>query len=182
MGGTSGGSVFKRIFRDVYPVGWVRFPAESGSEFGRSQHTSGHVFRQDTFRPSPNLMKRKCLNPFYIRSRIPTDAGANPEQMQQMLSQSLLHQVTYSDGTFFMNYFVARAVSQSLLHQVTYSDFWERVLSKRTQDVSIPFTSGHVFRHLSKIKFGEPKAMSQSLLHQVTYSDERTPEARSSGC
>ena len=39
-GGTSGESVFERIFRAVHQVGQVRFPAESGSEFGRSQQDS----------------------------------------------------------------------------------------------------------------------------------------------
>ncbi len=38
------------------------------------------------------------------------------------MSQSLLHQVTYSDKPKVYIYGVERRVSQSLLHQVTYSD------------------------------------------------------------
>ncbi len=65
-------------------------------------------------------------------------------------------------------------MSQSLLHQVTYSD--PRLLSDFVafwNNVSIPFTSGHVFRQYW-LKWSEDSdSGSQSLLHQVTYSDNR---------
>ncbi len=63
----------------------------------------------------------ESLNPFYIRSRIPTRVGLCHTSGERM-SQSLLHQVTYSD--FCLSEFSeqVRLVSQSLLHQVTYSD------------------------------------------------------------
>ena len=190
--------------------------------------------------------KKKCLNPFYIRSRIPTSLRTITFVVYNDMSQSLLHQVTYSDLPNFrpisfrpkcLNPFYIRSriptsggdgyddlgsVSQSLLHQVTYSDTVEHaaqpgnrqclnpfyirsriptsttMTKKRKRDVSIPFTSGHVFRHLhrrsSLRRFGlvsipftsghvfrplllswgcAQKQMSQSLLHQVTYSDRR---------
>ena len=163
----------------------------------------------------------KCLNPFYIRSRIPTpgkqftpkgqasvsipftsghvfrreksmlDESANP------VSQSLLHQVTYSDygncaasvvlphclNPFYIRsriptivgdlIFDKKLMSQSLLHQVTYSDLIQIGEISFSFDVSIPFTSGHVFRHPKKPPAEKKEAVSQSLLHQVTYSDCR---------
>ncbi len=113
----------------------------------------------------------RCLNPFYIRSRIPTEIPKD-RKIQRGMSQSLLHQVTYSDKIteirfglrqLCLNPFYIRSriptffghkrflrwllMSQSLLHQVTYSD-GHRLLGRADldRDVSIPFTSGHVFR------------------------------------
>ncbi len=84
--------------------------------------TSGHVFRHSVSMVS--MQQEKCLNPFYIRSRIPT----------KIMKQAI----------------ITILVSQSLLHQVTYSD---KENAKRrgseSEIVSIPFTSGHVFRHLN---------------------------------
>ncbi len=133
--------------------------------------TSGHVFR--LVRPQDGRTPRhKCLNPFYIRSRIPTKRGPPREKMFLIMSQSLLHQVTYSDFAApdtkaeirqCLNPFYIRSriptlaarflgrnwfrMSQSLLHQVTYSDSREaRGTPGPGRGVSIPFTSGHVFR------------------------------------
>ncbi len=63
-----------------------------------------------------------CLNPFYIRSRIPTGLLAILAILALQVSQSLLHQVTYSDS---------RGQRENQLTSFC---------------VSIPFTSGHVFR------------------------------------
>ena len=57
--------------------------------------TSGHVFRLKKKETDPNSWKG--LNPFYIRSRIPTDETCGTVTQSPGLSQSLLHQVTYSD-------------------------------------------------------------------------------------
>ncbi len=58
--------------------------------------TSGHVFRhagpKETAAPAA-----ACLNPFYIRSRIPTPGKKKFPEFSLQVSQSLLHQVTYSD-------------------------------------------------------------------------------------
>ncbi len=92
------------------------------------------------------------------------------------LSQSLLHQVTYSDLICEAGHCSNRRMSsQSLLHQVTYSDS-ERPPPRgnRPTCVSIPFTSGHVFRPGHEDWSLRVYRMSQSLLHQVTYSD-KTP-------
>ncbi len=110
------------------------------------------------------------------------------------MSQSLLHQVTYSDDALQQGR-IRRMVSQSLLHQVTYSDAVKVEAPIPAPDVSIPFTSGHVFRQQSQIRtsvigsclnpfyirsriptgigprIGYGLTKSQSLLHQVTYSD-----------
>ncbi len=64
-----------------------------------------------------------------------------------------------------------QAMSQSLLHQVTYSDNVAGKHRYKGEKVSIPFTSGHVFRRLHKSWANEKLIVSQSLLHQVTYSD-----------
>ncbi len=57
--------------------------------------TSGHVFRQ-RWRENEEIRGR-CLNPFYIRSRIPTFGNTARNGSGVRMSQSLLHQVTYSD-------------------------------------------------------------------------------------
>ena len=68
------------------------------------------------------------------------------------MSQSLLHQVTYSDLMILGDYKIIKEMSQSLLHQVTYSDIFDKAVFRSLQrNVSIPFTSGHVFRpHLAR--------------------------------
>ncbi len=63
-----------------------------------------------------------------------------------LMSQSLLHQVTYSDTLLSERGASAPFLSQSLLHQVTYSDWVSGTLRAPKKHVSIPFTSGHVFR------------------------------------
>ncbi len=139
--------------------------------------TSGHVFRRGNITIVEGGLL-ECLNPFYIRSRIPTEKNgsfSNPGGMSQsllhqvtysdlirgnqevaeaMVSQSLLHQVTYSDDRFSFNEGVDYGMSQSLLHQVTYSDSISPNILKRTI------------------------SWSQSLLHQVTYSDLGGPESK----
>ena len=82
--------------------------------------TSGHVFRQQK-KKKKNRGSYGCLNPFYIRSRIPTKSDQRSDHPAE-LSQSLLHQVTYSDTCVEYADGESEAVSQSLLHQVTYSD------------------------------------------------------------
>ncbi len=67
--------------------------------------------------------------------------------MVATMSQSLLHQVTYSDKVKTAKSAPKANVSQSLLHQVTYSD-------EATREILVGDSD-----------------MSQSLLHQVTYSD-----------
>ncbi len=70
-------------------------------------------------------------------------------------------------------------MSQSLLHQVTYSDVRHPKRIRENLHVSIPFTSGHVFRLVIAVIgiLAAPAGaqMSQSLLHQVTYSDLSSP-------
>ncbi len=106
--------------------------------------TSGHVFRHEV---------------------------AALKATDELVSQSLLHQVTYSDyvGPYgptvrlCLNPFYIR----SRIPTRGYFNLW--FISKRY--VSIPFTSGHVFRHCLIIGPSNKVTVSQSLLHQVTYSD-----------
>ncbi len=113
--------------------------------------TSGHVFR---LRAKP-----KKRGGYYVVS-IPFTSGhvfrrpgSRCRPRRSGMSQSLLHQVTYSDNSTSMssgsNWLGS---SQSLLHQVTYSDSFANLKERRDNMVS------------------------QSLLHQVTYSD--TPSKR----
>ncbi len=151
--------------------------------------------RIPTFRSDEEGVFEECLNPFYIRSRIPTwgkdhawriaklvsipftsghvfrrvvtfltwfspnvsipftsghvfrQTYFNYLAVTKQLSQSLLHQVTYSDRSHPIDIVRSLRMSQSLLHQVTYSDSsGPRPEATYTLEVSIPFTSGHVFR------------------------------------
>ncbi len=131
--------------------------------------TSGHVFRPGLIRalrrfhssclnpfyirsriPTPsiyhaNSIHTNCLNPFYIRSRIPTAIKRDGEWVPYEVS------IPFTSGHVFRpRELMARALflllSQSLLHQVTYSDEKKMAVIIVNIDVSIPFTSGHVFR------------------------------------
>ncbi len=112
--------------------------------------TSGHVFR-------PEYVQCKladsygCLNPFYIRSRIPT---------------------RNSSGVFRDVFRVSIPFTSGHVFRPGRPKF----ASSIPMPVSIPFTSGHVFRPRTVIAYILVLIMSQSLLHQVTYSDHR-PQA-----
>ncbi len=199
-------------------LGWD-FPDPSNTRYV-SQSLLHQVTYSDYLTTVRQLFNRiKCLNPFYIRSRIPTlkDETATragdvsipftsghvfrrtaflPTTSGVSMSQSLLHQVTYSDLLGMAAEVDAAQMSQSLLHQVTYSDNSKPKRQHFYVRVSIPFTSGHVFRPqrlaheavreneclnpfyirsriptLDHLLWNHLSRLSQSLLHQVTYSD-----------
>ncbi len=66
----------------------------------------------------------------------------------------------------------AASESQSLIHQVIYSVFWHiREEARATYGVSIPYSSGHLFRSFSSLFLPQICSfVSQSLIHQVIYS------------
>ncbi len=89
-----------------------------------------------------------CLNPFYIRSRIPTEGapagrGGPGNRVSIPFTSGHVFRQLIEEGERLRQ----QEMSQSLLHQVTYSDKMEiTVAPGQSPHVSIPFTSGHVFR------------------------------------
>ncbi len=149
--------------------------------------------------PNGKLIEIAWMSQSLLHQVTYSDKGSDESPVPSpKVSQSLLHQVTYSDiGEGFLP-IIKAVVSQSLLHQVTYSDRVRYPTDGRRGAVSIPFTSGHVFRLSHKLTllleeldvsipftsghvfrpFVNPwgratEVRSQSLLHQVTYSDYR---------
>ena len=63
-----------------------------------------------------------------------------------------------------------KEVSQSLIHQVCYSDVEEQSFIMEGERVAIPYSSGLLFGPVV-MKSGNSFGRSQSLIHQVCYSD-----------
>ncbi len=92
------------------------------------------------------------------------------------MSQSLLHQVTYSDEANVASLRKLRACLNPFYIRSRIPTWFVLLLQRSTGNlVSIPFTSGHVFRLLDTNPEATIYEMSQSLLHQVTYSDPLSP-------
>ena len=66
---------------------------------------------------------------------------------------------------------LARNLSQSLIHQVCYSDLTPTVLCPLASNVAIPYSSGLLFGRSLEVILKKPAGGSQSLIHQVCYSD-----------
>ncbi len=136
------------------------------------------------------------LNPLFIRSSIPFRVYRTNWILLGRWSQSLIHQVIYSVGSrraitaprsfvsipyssghlfrcgiTARNYGAEILLSQSLIHQVIYSVYFtlQLALSSPSQ-VSIPYSSGHLFRLLLLECLQCGAILSQSLIHQVIYS------------
>ncbi len=157
--------------------------------------TSGHVFRQS--KQFSRLPNGKCrLNPFYIRSRIPTMWRENEEIKGRCLNPFYIRSRIPTTGRSrgymasgkCLNPFYIRSripttkIKPSLDVKVDVSIPFtsghvfrhsEKPHLRKNVSVSIPFTSGHVFRHPSSLFPSLRFWPSQSLLHQVTYSDKR---------
>ncbi len=180
------GHVF-RLFIFVNPLGrrmYVSIPFTSGHVFrpvfektssGWIETVSQSLLHQVTYSdPAPPLSprsKKGCLNPFYIRSRIPTlhlgaDNGAFSQCLNPFYIRSRIptqRNCSSADGAeqgLNPFYIRSRIPTLALVIGIFFA-----------ANVSIPFTSGHVFRRRTQVRPSAPPAMSQSLLHQVTYSD-----------
>ncbi len=101
--------------------------------------------------------RKSGLNPFYIRSRIPTAI--------------VILAVAFLAGCLNPFYIRSRIPTHRHPHRTCHG-----------RKVSIPFTSGHVFRRRSRPMRLGARCMSQSLLHQVTYSDMKTVKGFRCSC
>ena len=119
--------------------------------------------------------RRVCLNPLFIRSSIPLIAKLGTPASRE-LSQSLIHQVIYS----VPNKWICLTTGLTLV-SIPYSSGhlfrWGRMWNGKLPfhfAVSIPYSSGHLFRcGVTEAAAAVFSQRSQSLIHQVIYSVRR---------
>ncbi len=109
-------------------------------------YSSGHLFRFVFASPIPALMA-KCLNPLFIRSSIPLYFFFRQRRCFIRLSQSLIHQVIYSVGISPRNRGAEIQRLNPLFIRSSIPFNSSRVKFRMVLDfVSIPYSSGHLFR------------------------------------
>ena len=107
--------------------------------------------------PGEGIKKEKppSLNPLFIRSSIPLGLSPPHIPLGTASSQSLIHQVIYSVSTAGVQS-EGESMSQSLIHQVIYSVGMVFGWRRSACHVSIPYSSGHLFRSSASMKqFGK---------------------------
>ncbi len=111
-----------------------------------SQSLLHQVTYSDKIIKTRKLPISRRLNPFYIRSRIPTPQKGMDSIETKTVSQSLLHQVTYSDKDEKIFILFCQKCLNPFYIRSRIPTLKDVVPTNFGQVVSIPFTSGHVFR------------------------------------
>ena len=135
-------------------------------------------------RPERNMtFPGRSLNPLFIRSSIPLGRS-----LPALRRAEIFVSIPYSSGHLFRFEDLPPGSgggflkSQSLIHQVIYSVTGIKLDSRRIErGVSIPYSSGHLFRLPREREMTRRRPKSQSLIHQVIYSVKTTKDWTESG-